>query len=109
MAGANLSLDWATSFCPHVASPYQGKCFGESAARLVETDERNVSRSLELCAAAVEYGYHEGCYEKLLIYATFNFKIGSERFYELCNGMPDPWRAACLNEVPQANVVPSTT
>ncbi len=107
MAGANLSDTWALEFCPNVESPYQGKCFGESAARLIETDDRNVARALDLCAEASARGFTDGCYDKLLQYSIFVFDLGSERFYELCNGMPNTWKAACLNQVPQkVSVVP---
>ncbi|MEX0917807.1 MAG: hypothetical protein WDZ93_01490 [Candidatus Paceibacterota bacterium] len=101
MAGANLSTEWATSFCPNVRSPYESICFANAAARLVETDNRNIAKALSVCEAAEATNSHKACYEKMLQYATYVFTVESDGFYQICNGIPEPWKAACLHEVPR--------
>lgn len=101
MAGANLSNEWAESYCPKVREPHGGICFANAAARLIETDDRNVSKALALCTEASNTAYRDECFDKLLQFSAYNFSVGSERFYELCNGMPEKWKRACLNQVPQ--------
>lgn len=104
MAGANLDSGWAESYCPHVRSPYGGMCFANAAARLIETDDRNVGKALALCAAAADTGNDRDCYDKLLQFSSYNFAVGSAGFYKLCNGLPGKWRTACLDQVPRTDL-----
>lgn len=101
MAGANLSVDWATTFCPNVRSPYEGACFANAAARLIETDDRNVEKALTLCRNAEHTGHHEACYDKLVQFSVYTFFLGSDEFYEICNGLPRSWKTKCLDQVPK--------
>lgn len=101
MAAANLSNEWAQSYCPKVREPHGGICFANAAARLIETDDRNVSKALDLCASISNSEYKNECYNKLIQFSSYNFDVGSEKFYELCTGMPERWGNVCLNQVPQ--------
>lgn len=101
MAQSNLSNEWALSFCPNLPASYSGTCIGNAAARLIETDDRNIGRALALCTDAEASGLGGACFNDLLKYSNYIFTIGSPEFYELCNGMPDPWKTDCLAQVPQ--------
>src|SRR5690606_41757443 len=77
MAGANLSSDWALSYCPQVRAPYAEDCFANAAARMIETDDRNIEKALALCDAAAETGHARGCSDEMLQYSSYNFSLGS--------------------------------
>lgn len=104
MAQSNLSVDWAKGFCPKVGEELQGRCFGNSASRLIEVDNRNVSLALELCDFAYNEHGDETCFDELLKYSGYTFAVGSPEFYELCNGMPDSWSFECLLQTKRENL-----
>jgi len=104
MAGANLDNEWAETYCPQVRSPHGGICYANAAARLIESDDRNVEKALALCATAADTDNEKACYEKLLQFSSYNFVVGSEKFYELCNGLPRKWQTACLKQVPRSEL-----
>lgn len=96
MAQSNLSVDWASGFCSEMTEEYRGMCFGNSASRLIEVDSRNVEKALTLCEAATAAGAEEACFDELLKYSGYTFAVGSPEFYELCEGLPEPWQSRCL-------------
>ena len=98
MAQSNLSSEWAVDFCSRISSGYRGTCFGNSASRLIEVDSRNVEEALELCYSAEESGSAAPCFDELLKYSGYTFAVGSDEFYELCEGMPERWKGPCLSQ-----------
>ena len=104
MAGANLSHDWARTYCPQVRAPYGDMCFANAAARMIETDDRNIEKAIALCETAAETDNEAGCYDKMLQYSSYNFVVGSPEFYTLCHGLPDKWQIKCLSQVPRTDL-----
>jgi hypothetical protein len=96
MAQANLSVDWAGEFCTNVPAQVTSLCFANSASRLIETDHRNVARSLEVCQLAEAAGEGEACYDELLKYSGYIFKYTEPEYAELCNGLPAEQKRECL-------------
>jgi len=96
MAQANLSVDWAKSFCSEMSSEWRGMCYSNSASRLIEVDSRNIEKALGLCEAAIDEVSSAACYDELFKYSGYTFTVGSPEFFELCNGMPSPWSDKCL-------------
>lgn len=102
---AQFKLDekQVTDFCSALPLERKGQCFANAASRMIETDWRMVDRSLKLCSAAASIGVGEECYKELLLYSTYNFKLGSQEFFNLCNSLPDPWSRSCLNQHPASS------
>lgn len=100
MAQSGLSVDWATDFCAAVPAGYGGRCFGNSASRLIEVDSRNVEKALQLCKSAPNTEIQTACYDELFKYSAYTFSVGSPPFYELCHGLPESYRSPCLNQTP---------
>lgn len=98
MAQSNLSVDWALTFCSAVPDELSELCFQNSATRLIEVDDRNVDKALQLCHRSTQVGAHDACYDELLKFSTYTLKIDSPAFVELCSGMPNPWRDQCLDQ-----------
>jgi hypothetical protein len=96
MAQANLSVEWAGEFCSAVPTEVSGLCFANSASRLIETDSRNVAKSLEVCQLAENAGEGESCYGELLKYSNFIFKYTDPEYTQLCNGLPEEQKQKCL-------------
>ncbi len=105
MAQANLSLDWAKDFCSKMSEEYRGRCFGNSASRLIEVDSKNIEDALDLCefSNSVE-GVDGQCYDELLTYSGYTFLVGSEEFFQLCNGLPETMAQLCLNQKPVSKI-----
>lgn len=87
----NFDLDRIRNYCVALPQELEGKCFADSASRLIETDYRNIAKAVNLCDGVDE------CFNKLLEYSTYNFHKGSTEFFSLCNGLPDLWKNKCLN------------
>jgi hypothetical protein len=100
MAQANLSVEWASDFCPKMTKDYRGMCFGNSASRLIEVDSRNIDKAISLCEFADTVGSGKDCFNELLKYSGYTFLVGSPEFYELCEGLPDDLSQQCLKQRP---------
>jgi hypothetical protein len=99
MAQANLSVQWAGDFCTKVPKQVSGLCFANSSSRLIETDSRNVAKSLEVCRLAEQAGEGKACYDELLKYSGFIFKYSDPEYVELCNGLPEQQKQKCLSPI----------
>jgi hypothetical protein len=95
----NFDLDKMEEICKEMPDDVKPICFANMSSRMIETDYRNSSKSVELCVRAGSYGNDSGnqCFNELLFYSKYNFKPDSKEFYDMCNAMPQPWRAKCLN------------
>lgn len=91
----NFDLERIKNYCLALPKDLEGRCFANTATRLIETDYRNIVKSTELCFNADAPG-QEDCFNELLKYSTYNFHAGSPEFFKLCNGLPDPWKDKCL-------------
>lgn len=93
----NFDSDRIKDYCLNLPVSLQGKCFANTASRMIETDYRNIDKSIKLCYSVSEKMSQEECFNELLKYSTYNFHAGSTEFIKLCNGLPAPWRNKCLN------------
>lgn len=93
-----FDVEKLSSYCSELPADVRGTCFANAASRMIETDYRNVEKSVTLCEKAAEFGAEEPCFRELLQYSTFNFHPGSEAFFKLCNSLPDNWREQCLKQ-----------
>ncbi|MEX0877514.1 MAG: hypothetical protein WDZ40_01465 [Candidatus Spechtbacterales bacterium] len=96
-AQLRFETDLIVDFCSEFIQHRRGQCFGNAAARMVETDFRLMQKSVDLCNRAYNYGAGETCFEELVVYSTFNFEPGSEDFVNFCNLMPFEWKTKCLS------------
>ena len=84
-------------FCLGLPEARQARCFADAASRLIETDYRNINKSVELCSNSQTDGNKNTCLSELLKYSTYNFHAGSEEFLKLCNSLPSDWKIKCLS------------
>lgn len=94
VAQFNFDTQKIKNYCMALPENLQGKCFGTSSTRFMETDYRNISQSVELCLAS-DAGQKE-CFDELVEFADYNFHKGSPEFLNLCNSLPPPWKETCL-------------
>lgn len=90
-----LNAEKIVAFCQAIPLPARGRCFANGAGRLIETDSKLVGASLAMCAQAAQAGAGDDCYNELVTYSQFNFHAGSAAQKELCDGLPQKWRARC--------------
>lgn len=90
-----LNREKIIAFCREIPLSVRGRCFANGAGRMIETDTKLINESLAICAAAATADAGDECYNELVIYSQFNFHSGSDAQKELCNGLPDKWRAHC--------------
>ena len=93
----NFDTEKMRTFCTGLPQTRKGQCFANIASRLIETDYRNIEKSVDLCKSAVPYDINGACFQELLSYSTYNFHKGSKEFYHLCNALPENWKKMCLN------------
>lgn len=94
----NFEIEKMRTFCTGLPKERKGQCFANIASRLIETDYRNIEKSVDFCTSAMPYDADEACFQELLFYSSFNFHAGSEEFYHLCNSLPDKWKKLCLKK-----------
>jgi len=94
----NFDEEKLISYCSQLPPKRLAQCFANAASRLVETDWRNIDKSVRLCKSSEDFGAGNECYNELVFYSTFNFHQGSDEFFSLCNSLPDPWKAKCLKK-----------
>jgi len=86
------------SYCLGLPAERKGGCFANASSRMIETDTKNVNKSIALCATAASEGVGEACYQELLSYSTYNFHLGSKEFFALCDALPTSWKQTCLKQ-----------
>ena len=96
----DFDIEKLQTFCTNLPKERKGQCFANIASRLIETDYRNIEKSIDFCRSAMQYGNEDKCFEELLLYSTYNFHRGSEEFYALCNSLPNDWKEKCLSQKP---------
>ncbi len=92
----NFELDKIKNYCLGLPSDIQGICFANAASRFIETDYRNIEKSVDFCQNAQTSDNQEACFNELVKYSTFTFHTGSEEFFKLCNSLPGIWKTKCL-------------
>jgi len=91
-----FDMEKMRTFCTGLPQKRKAQCFANIASRLIETDYRNIEKSVDLCKTAIGYDVGDACFQELLLYSTYNFRRGSEEFYHLCNALPENWGKLCL-------------
>ena len=86
----NFDSEKIKNYCLNLPQAIAGQCFANAASRMIETDYRNIVKSIDLCSGI------DVCFEELVKYSTYNFHVGSEEFFKLCNSLPDSWKTQCL-------------
>lgn len=94
----NFDTETMRTFCTALPQKRNAQCFANIASRLIETDYRNIEKSVDLCTTAIPYDTDGACFQELLLYSTYNFHAGSKEFYHLCNSLPSEWRKKCLEK-----------
>ena len=94
----NFDSEKIKNYCLGLPAEIRGQCFANAASRMIETDYRNVEKSVSLCSFAEQVNEGSKCFNELLFYSTYNFHTDSEAFLRLCNGLPDPWKETCLKQ-----------
>ncbi|MEK7517800.1 MAG: hypothetical protein AAB583_04580 [Patescibacteria group bacterium] len=95
----NFNIEKLRTFCIELPQERRKQCFANIASRLIETDYRNIEKSIALCKESTPYDPDEKCFQELLAYSTYNFHKGSEEFYHLCNALPVDWKNKCLEKL----------
>lgn len=93
----NFESEKIRDFCLGLPDNRQVRCFADAASRMIETDYRNVNKSVELCLNSQSDINKQTCFSELLKFSTFNFHPGSNEFLNLCNALPDNWKTQCLS------------
>lgn len=96
----NFDIETMRTFCTGLPNGRKSQCFANIASRLIETDYRNIEKSVDLCKDAMPYDSGGACFQELLLYSTYNFHAGSKEFYHLCNRLPGEWKEQCLRKRP---------
>ena len=94
----DFDIEKLRTFCIALPQERKVQCFANVASRLIETDYRNIEKSVDFCTSAIEHNSGEKCFEELLLYSTYNFHAGSKEFYHLCNRLPNEWKEQCLKK-----------
>lgn len=82
-------------FCSGLPARRTARCFANAASRMIETDYRNVNRSVSLCARGAPFDTAGLCFRELIFYATYNFHPGADEAQRLCEALPAAWRGPC--------------
>lgn len=93
-----FDLEKMKNFCTEIPRAQKGRCFANVASRLIETDYRNIDRAINFCNASLIADPKGECFNELIKYSTYNFHKGSEEYFKLCGGLPNPWQAMCLEK-----------
>jgi len=93
----NFDMEKMRNFCTELPNERKAQCFANIASRLIETDYRNIEKSVDLCKNAAPYDPEGKCFQELLLYSTYDFHKDSQEFYRLCNALPNDWKKKCLS------------
>lgn len=97
-ARTGLDEDKMFNYCSKLPGDIQGRCFANSASRMVEVDYRNAEKASNLCVRGEIFDKNGECFNELIIYSTFNYHPNSEPFFQLCNSLPGEWKSKCLDQ-----------
>ena len=75
---------------------YQGDCFADAAARMMQIDPSYVGKSLEICSIADSRGISEECYKNVAGYGRKTYHPDTKEYIEYCGLMPGKWKKFCL-------------
>jgi hypothetical protein len=91
-----FNLDQMYAYCTRLSDPLSGRCFANTASRLIETDWENINNAVGWCNRAERVEDKEACFSELVVYASYNFHKDSGEFRALCTGLEDPWKERCF-------------
>lgn len=90
----NFDLQRIKNYCLGLPEKIQGLCFANAASRMIETDYRNIDKSVSLCLESPKNA-NEMCFEELIFYSKYNFPANSTESRHLCESLPEPWAKKC--------------
>lgn len=93
-----LDGDKMLPYCSAMPELWKGRCFGNAATRMIETDYRNISKAVDFCKATTDSDPGHYCFSQLSRFADYNFLPGSNEFYALCESLPIGWKYKCLGK-----------
>lgn len=93
-----LDSEKIINYCPGLPGDRSGRCFANSASRMIETDYRFIDKAVNLCISAKQYDKNDQCFKELLKYSSYNYHIGSPEFIKVCEALPDPWKTQCFKK-----------
>ena len=96
-AEVQFDLNFMKNYCSGLPAGVSGRCFANTASRLIETDYGNINKAVDICKTAPKHQDKDECSQELVFYASFNFHAGSEEFYKICNELDEPWKSKCLS------------
>lgn len=97
-----FDLDRMKVFCNGLpVSARKNQCFANAASRMIETDYRNIPLVINWCSGVLSADGKDVCFQELILYSVYNFHAGSPEFFQLCGGLPEPWKSECLNGYPR--------
>jgi hypothetical protein len=95
-AEKQFDVGFMKSYCAALPQGVSGRCFANTASRLIETDYSNIDKAVDVCKSGITSDDKSQCFQELVFYATFNFHPGSDEFYKICNELDEPWKSKCL-------------
>jgi hypothetical protein len=91
-----FNLDQMYAYCTRLSDPLSGRCFANTASRLIETDWENIHDAVSWCNRALRIPDKDACFNELVVYASYNFHKDSGEFKALCTELEDPWKERCF-------------
>lgn len=82
-------------YCLQLPQTIKGQCFANASSRMIETDYRNIEKSVKFCQKAPDGESRKACFDELVMYAAYNFHNGSAEQKTLCSSLPEPWKSRC--------------
>jgi hypothetical protein len=90
-----FSEDKMEPYCSNLTSGFSVRCFAMVASRYIETDWKNIERSLAWCARISAKDPDGECYREIMRQASFTVPFGSEQQKRICNGLPKMYQTEC--------------
>lgn len=91
----NFDEEKIKSYCSGLTEGRSNRCFANAASRFIETDYRNIDKSVTLCFTIQEKDKDGVCFKELAKYAIYNFHPGSTESLKLCGSIPEQFRGQC--------------
>ncbi len=84
-------------YCAALPEDRSKQCYSDVAERLIETDYKNIPKSVGFCSNIATEDKQNYCLNQLLNFSAYNFHQGSDEFMALCKAMPENFQEDCLS------------
>ena len=91
-----FDIEVIIDFCLGLQDERKGECIASAASRIIENDWGSIDTAIDLCKKAETHSLGVACFNKLILYSTYNFHPGSKEFFSLCESLEEPWEKECL-------------